>query len=442
MNVDLLVIEVGSTITKINAFDRIDTDKPVHIGQGIDLTTVSTDVNNGVQKAIENLKSNLNITNLNWGEVFANSSAAGGLKMVATGLTWEMTARAAKEAALGAGAVLNYLTAGPLSNTDLRKIVEANPNIILFAGGVDYGEQDIVLENAKKIANLNLNIPLIYAGNKVLEDDIREIFKNSNFILEIVENVYPSIDQFNIEPTRRKIQEIFSKHIIHAKGIDKLSEFVKKDIIPTPYAVLKISELLYEEIGDLLVFDVGGATTDVHSVTEGSERYKNLLLSPEPFSKRTVEGDLGVYVNAKNVSKFLEEENQFLDLHYLKPLPGTNEEYYISIKLTEKAVKTSLDRHAGKIIESFTPSGKKIYITGKDLTGIKYIIGTGGALTRLKDGQKILENIRIKEVIKKLYPLESAKVLIDKKYIFSSCGCIGLYYKDVAKKLALSSLFS
>lgn len=441
MNVDLLVIEVGSTITKINAFDKIGTDKPIHVGQGIDLTTVNTDVNIGVQKAIENLKSNLNVTKLDWGEVLANSSAAGGLKMVATGLTMEMTAKAAKEAALGAGAILNYLTAGPLSSTDLRKILESNPNIILFAGGVDYGEQEIVIENAKKLASLNLNIPIIYAGNKVLEDDVKNIFSNTSFILEIVPNVYPSIDEFNIEPTRKKIQEIFSKHIIHAKGIDKLQDMVKKDIIPTPYAVLKICEILYDEIGDLVCFDVGGATTDVHSVTEGSDTYKNLLINPEPFSKRTVEGDLGVYVNAKNVNKYLEEENQSLDLQYLKPLPGTNEEFYISYKLTEKAVRTALDRHAGKIVEIYSATGKKILVNGKDLTNVNYIIGTGGALTRLKDSLKILDSVKIKEVYKKLYPLEKAKSILDKKYIFSSCGCIGMYYKDVAKKLALSSLF-
>ncbi|MCX8059338.1 MAG: glutamate mutase L [Spirochaetes bacterium] len=441
MNIDLIVIEVGSTITKVNAFNKIGSDKPVHIGQGIDLTTVDSDVNIGVNKAIENLKSNLGCTKIEWGEILANSSAAGGLRMVATGLTMEMTARAAKEAALGAGAILYYLTAGSLSSTDLRKIVEAKPNIILFAGGVDYGEQEIILENAKKLASLNLNIPLIYAGNRVLEDEIRDIFSNTNFILEIVPNVYPSIDEFNIEPTRKKIQEIFSRHIIHAKGIDKLQDLVKKDIIPTPYAVLKICEILYEEIGDLVCFDVGGATTDVHSVTEGSEKYRSLLIAPEPFSKRTVEGDLGVYVNASNVNKFLQEENQSLDLQYLKPLPGTNEEFYISYKLTEKAVKTSLERHAGKIIEIYTVSGKKLYISGKDLTAVNYIIGTGGALTRLKGSVKILEDIRIPEVYKKLFPLQKAKVLLDKKYVFSSCGCIGMFYKDVAKKIALSSLF-
>lgn len=440
MNFDVLVIEVGSTITKVNAFDKIGTDNPIHLGQGIDLTTVDSDVNIGVEKAINNLKDNLGTKKINFGEILANSSAAGGLKMVATGLTWDMTARAAKEAALGAGAVLKYITAGPLTKTDLRKISDANPNIILFAGGVDYGEQKVVLENAEKLASLNLNIPLIFAGNKVLEDDIKEIFKNTNYLLEIVPNVYPSIDEFNIEPTRYKIQKIFSEHIIHAKGMDSLKEKVKKEILPTPFSVLKITELLYDEIGDILVFDVGGATTDVHSVTEGATLFRKMLLDPEPKIKRTVEGDLGVYVNAKNVKKYLENDNIDVDLVYLKPLPGKKEEIYLSIELTDKAVKTALERHAGKIIKVFTPEGQKRFIKGKDLTAISNIIGTGGALTRLEKGKEILKSIRIEEVYKNLYPTTKAKVFIDKKYIFSSCGSISLIDKKAAIKLALSSI--
>ena len=50
-----------------------------------------------------------------------------------------------------------------------------------------------------------------------------------------------------------------------------------------------------------MVQDVGGATTDLHSVTEGSEEISRILVSPEPKAKRTVEGDLGVYINMRNI---------------------------------------------------------------------------------------------------------------------------------------------
>jgi uncharacterized protein (TIGR01319 family) len=71
---------------------------------------------------------------------------------------------------------------------------------------------------------------------------------------------------------------------------------------------MEAARLLQETMGDLVLIDVGGATTDVHSVTEGSEEIQRLLLSPEPFAKRTVEGDLGVYVNASHVAALLDPQ--------------------------------------------------------------------------------------------------------------------------------------
>ena len=96
-------------------------------------------------------------------------------------------------------------------------------------------------------------------------------------------------------------QNVFSKHIITAPGMDKVKAMIVGDIIPTPGAVMKSTELLYEEIGDIMTVDIGGATSDVHSVTEGSTKFVKMMIAPEPKSKRTVEGDLGVYVNASHI---------------------------------------------------------------------------------------------------------------------------------------------
>ena len=71
--------------------------------------------------------------------------------------------------------------------------------------------------------------------------------------LYIVDNVYPKIDELNIEPTRKVIQHVFEKHIIHAPGMQKVREMVTGPIMPTPGAVMEAAKLLYEEIGDLMV---------------------------------------------------------------------------------------------------------------------------------------------------------------------------------------------
>lgn len=391
MKIDVLVAEIGSTTTVVNAFDGIHGQMPKFVGQGQSPTSVlDGDVNVGLKGAIEDLKNNLQVDDLKYEELIATSSAAGGLRMTVHGLVYDMTVRAAKEAALGAGANIKYITSGKLRKSDIRKIVEINPNIILIAGGVDYGERDTALYNSELIADLNLNIPVIYAGNVENHEEVKEIFESSKSELYIVDNVYPKIDELNIEPTRKVIQDVFEKHIIHAPGMEKIRDMVTGPIIPTPGAVMLASQLLYEDIGDLLTLDVGGATTDVHSVTQGSEEVSRILISPEPTAKRTVEGDLGVYINMHNIVDMvgedelseklnisLEELNSLVEKH--KPIPTTDMGKRFVEELTEYAVVTAVKRHAGSFRHLYGPSGKKTIAEGKDLTQVKFLIGTGGA---------------------------------------------------------------
>ena len=100
--------------------------------------------------------------------------------------------------------------------------------------------------------------------------------------LYIVENVYPKIDALNVEPCRKVIQDAFEQNITHAPGMEHVREMVTGPIIPTPGAVMECTKLLYEYLGDLIVLDVGGATTDLHSVTVESDQVARLMISPEP----------------------------------------------------------------------------------------------------------------------------------------------------------------
>ena len=67
-------------------------------------------------------------------------------------------------------------------------------------------------------------------------------------------------------------------------------------------SVLKAIRLLAEGtedepgIGELLAVDVGGATTDVYTICDGRPTKGNAVFKglPEPYAKRTVEGDIGM----------------------------------------------------------------------------------------------------------------------------------------------------
>ena len=455
MKIDVLVAEIGSTTTVVNAFDHLESDSPVFLGQGQAPTSVKEgDVNIGLQAAIEDMKKNLHIENekLEYTNMLATSSAAGGLRMTVHGLVYDMTVKAAKEAALGAGANIHLITAGKLSKVDMIKLDRIKPNIILIAGGVDYGERETALYNSELIAASDLNIPVIYAGNIAVADDVKLIFeaysKEKN--LHIVPNVYPKIDILNIEPTREVIQDIFEEHITEAKGMEKIREMVNGPIIPTPGAVMKASKILKDEIGDLVTIDVGGATTDIHSVTEGTEKVNKILVEPEPVAKRTVEGDLGVFINKKNIVDIIKIEKLEKELNMTPEdiekftnsdiaIPQTEEHKKFIERLTKEAVIVSINRHAGGYRTYF--GGKTNTLAfGKDLTAVKWIVGTGGALTRLTAREEILNSISQFNRADKLLPTAEAKILIDNDYIMASLGVLSSLNKEAAIKLLLKSL--
>ena len=455
MKIDVLVAEIGSTTTVVNAFDHLESDNPVFLGQGQAPTSVKEgDVNIGLQAAIEDMKKNLHIENekLEYANMLATSSAAGGLRMTVHGLVYDMTVKAAKEAALGAGANIHLITAGKLSKVDMIKLDRIKPNIILIAGGVDYGERETALYNSELIAASDLNIPVIYAGNIAVADDVKLIFeaysKEKN--LHIVPNVYPKIDILNIEPTREVIQDIFEKHITEAKGMEKIREMVNGPIIPTPGAVMKASKLLKDEIGDLVTIDVGGATTDIHSVTEGTEKVNKILVEPEPVAKRTVEGDLGVFINKKNIVDIIKIEKLEKELNMTPEdiekftnsdiaIPETEEHKRFIERLTKEAVIVSINRHAGGY-RTYFGSKSDTLAFGKDLTAVKWIVGTGGALTRLTAREEILNSISQFNRADKLLPTAEAKILIDNDYIMASLGVLSSLNKEAAIKLLLKSL--
>ena len=149
-----ILAEIGSTTTVVNAFDL---EKPLFLGQGQAPTSVlEGDVRIGLRQATDSLAAALGTDRVEYGEMFATSSAAGGLRMTVHGLIYDMTVKAAREAALGAGGIIKMTTAGRLRRSDLEKIREQKPNLILIAGGTDYGERDTAVYNAELIAAAGL----------------------------------------------------------------------------------------------------------------------------------------------------------------------------------------------------------------------------------------------------------------------------------------------
>lgn len=429
MKIGVLTLEVGSTITKANGFVRLAGGGFDHVAQGFAATSVAAgDVGIGVDAAVADLRARSGL-DPSGAETFVNSSAAGGLRMTVHGLTTSMTARAAREAALGAGGIVTLVTAGELDLYDLEEIREARPNLVLLAGGVDFGEKGTVLRNAERLAKLGLPAPVLYAGNAALRRAVEDLFRREGRELHVAENVFPDVDVLNVEPLRRLVHEAFNRHIVHAPGMQRLAERTRHGILPTPGAVLRGAELFAEVAGDCLVFDVGGATTDVHSVTEGSADWHSRLVEPEPRAKRTVEGDLGVFVNARNVVELAGEPDGEARLADLAALPVTDRQKALTRWLCERAVSIGARRHAGVVSDLFTPTGRRQVVKGKDLTAVKWVVATGGALTKVAGAAGCLRAV-CTGAGKHLLPDPSATILVDAEYRFSALGTLAHAYPD------------
>lgn len=440
-----VAVDFGSTYTKVALLD-IDACEVVAIAKAA--STVDTDVNIGLQQALSEL--NAPSVDLDTLPALACSSAAGGLRVAVIGLVPELSLEAARRAALGAGAKIIRALGYKLTRDDIQGLTSDAPEIILLVGGTDGGDEEVVKHNAALLAASELNPLFILAGNRVAMPECEERFRAANKDVVVSENLLPTIDTVNAETVRALIRDVFMTRIVHAKGIDRAKKRFLHGIVPTPAAVLKGAELLAngtkEEpgLGELIVVDVGGATTDVHSIARGTPSTSNVILKglPEPYAKRTVEGDLGLRVNAPTIveraglhvivetlaergisdeaiAEFSERAHRETSI-----VPETAEERWIDCALARSAVATAVARHAGSIEIVFSGTGEVMVQRGKDLRGVRSVIGVGGIFAFGLDPQFVLsgawENPKAPESLTPSNP----QMYVDGQYVLYAIGLL------------------
>ena len=269
--------------------------------------------------------------------------------------------------------------------------------------------------------------------------------------------------ELNIQPVQDKIREIFLKRIIYAKGISKISDVISDILMPTPSAVMKGIELLsqgYEDeggLGELMAFDLGGATTDVYSVASGFPEKSNVIYKgiKEPYIKRTVEGDIGMRYSAQNIvdqvginkiAKLinLSEDKVEKMIDYLvknpETIPKEKEFLKLDFILSSKAIEIACLRHCGTKEEIYTSNGIAYLQNGKDLTQIKKIIATGGSLIYLHQTYNVIKNALFNDNNPQSLRPKNAEILVDEKYILSAMGLLSKSYPKTAIRIMKKEL--
>ena len=454
---NILLIDFGSTYTKLTA---VDIDSEIILGTASAYTTVETDINDGLKAGLELLEKKTG--KIEFADCYACSSAAGGLRMVTSGLVPELTSEAAKLASLGAGAKTVGIYSFQLTEDDIDEIRSLNPDIFLLVGGTDGGNTECILHNARMLAGMKPDFPIVIAGNRTAARECQRILDGCE--VYVCPNVMPKFGVLNIEPTQKKIREIFLERIIAAKGLSRASELLSDIMMPTPAAVLKAMELLAGGcsgelgIGELVAVDVGGATTDVYSIADGMPEQMNTVFKglPEPYAKRTVEGDIGMrysiggildVAGADKISKLsgLSKERVSALVDELKvntdKVPNGDEELEaLDFALASAAIDEAVTRHAGTISETYTMMGLTYVQEGKNLTGVKNIVVTGGSLIHTKRTDEIAAFALFSpERPQSLRPKQAA-VWVDRTYILAAMGLLSSYYPEAALRIMKKEL--
>lgn len=507
-----LVFDVGSTFTKVTGF-RFEMEEGVEVlhvvGRAQSPTTVD-DIESGLAAAREALCVT-GVEVLADAKLYASSSAAGGLRMVALGYMPRVTVKAAKEVAMNAGArVLEVLSCDDSAEYRVEVLREIRPDIVLITGGTDGGDADALIANAEVVADAVLSVRskesrsresrsketrmaglssenevsngwspvVIVAGNREGQGTASDILHKAAIQLWRVPNVLPTIHELRVKPAREAIHNQFIRQITKARGLGKLLDMVEEGkVVPTPGAVLMGAELLArgthaaEGLGNIMIVDLGGATTDIHSVIPDMEALsieeRGLIVSNEKqVSFRTVEGNLGMRVSACGIVETLGargvlaygeasafaaallqnptatltpdhwselEERLTRFTEQLEACPETivpedeHLESAFDTALATAAVAVALRRHAGHISAEANPvlgiaPGTPV---GRDTRMITHVFAVGGVFTHSSPARshKILKRAFASPGLS-LLPNAPAFV-VDKHYLLYALGVLG-----------------
>jgi len=460
----LLAVDFGSTYTKAVLFD-LEGAEVVATAQSP--STVSTDVTIGLAQVVEELTRRTGV-DVRRVRALACSSAAGGLRVAVSGLVPALSLEAARRAALGAGAKIVSAHGFKLTPRALAEIESSSPDIVLLAGGTDGGDEAVILHNAAALARLQLQAPVVVAGNECVMQECVDLLAAAGNPVRTARNLLPEVGRIEVASVHEIIRDLFITRITHAKGIDRVASRMElaAQIVPTPAAVLDAARLLAQGsgpirgLGDTIVVDVGGATTDVHSAASGAPTQPGVVQRglPELWLKRTVEGDLGMRINAQTVVERygsvalmqfaadggpgLSHDPQVIDgyaawvAQHTEHVPVNALERSMDKALGRAAVRLAMGRHVGSLREVYTPTGPIMVQDGKDLGGAAALIGVGGVLAYGEDSRFILEGaVASREDPESLLPRKPA-LYVDRRYILYAIGLLASVDRDAAAAIA------
>jgi len=444
-------VDFGSTFTKAAL---VDVDDGRLLGTATHASTLDTDVLDGWEACRASLTQQH--PGAAGAEVLACSSAGGGLRIGVVGNEELVTAEAGRRVALSSGGRVVHVAAGDLGRPGaLGALADADPDIILLVGGTDHGNAEALLSAAKALAFCAWPVPIVVAGNVDAQAEVSQILSDTGVPHMRADNVVPRIGVLAPASARAVIRATFLVYVIGGKHLSSRADFTAMVRGATPDVVLTAVQMLAQEVGDssgVAVVDVGGATTDVHSVVELDPEDAGLarqVVAPMPVS-RTVEGDLGMRWSAVGAVEVGREEGlvdageydgllEATARRHADPayLPDSAVEHAYDERLATVAAGLALRRHAGRQQVRFGPDGRLVERTGKDLREVGLLVGSGGVLRHHPPevAQRVLGASCGHDTEGGWLLPRAPRTAVDRDYVLAAAGLLAAEHPDAARAL-------
>jgi uncharacterized protein (TIGR01319 family) len=401
----VVCVDFGSTFTKASL---VDLDAGRIVAAAEHRTTIDTDVLDGYDVCLAVLAERDG--RAADAEVLACSSAGGGLRIAVVGAEELVTAEAGRRVALSSGGKVVDVVAFGGRAPEVSRLAalapqpasETGADVVLLTGGTDGGNPEVIVDAARALAASGWAGPVVGAGNVDARAEVAAARAGIPHVL--ADNVVPRIGVLAPGSARAAVREVFLSHVIGGKHLSSRGDFTAMVRGATPDVVLTGVELLARGlddarpgVGDVVVVDVGGATTDVHSVVEidpedGSVDDEGLareVVAGSPVT-RTVEGDLGMRWSAVPTVEAagLDELAAAAVVRHDDPgfLPMSESEQDEDEAIARAAVSLALRRHAGRSRIVVSPEGRVVERTGTDLRRVGLVVGSGGVLRHGRPG--------------------------------------------------------
>lgn len=440
----VICVDFGSTFTKTSLVDLVEARI---VAAAEHRTSVDTDVLDGYDACLASLIAQ--DPRAAHAEVLACSSAGGGLRIAVVGNEELVTAEAGRRVALSSGGKVVAVLSGGLDAARLQRLRESRPDVVLLTGGTDGGNGEVVEADAHLLAEAAWATPVVMAGNVESQSVVGAAFEASRTPHAVADNVVPQIGVLRPGSARAAIREVFLSHVIGGKGLSRRDEgraFRALVRGATPDIVLTGVEVLAARTGDVVVIDVGGATTDVHSVVELDPEDAGLardVVAPTPQT-RTVEGDLGMRWSALSTVEAADLRELVVaatartdDPSYL---PLTDADRDDDEAIASAAIGLALRRHVGRSKVLLGPGGRLVERTGVDLREVDLVVASGGVLRHGREG------VAARVLADSIGPLvgqdggwqlpEHPRVVVDTASVLAAVGLLALEHGEVADRLA------